>query len=220
MTSTLSPLTLLPLRGGSRGIPGKNIRPFLNRPLFTWCATAAIDAGLRLIISTDDDSIRAAVRKHTPAAELLDRPDEFATDTASTEAVIAHALEVIPCDHILLLQATSPLTTTRHLQEAIAAYVVGGCKPLLSGTRQHHFLWNIDGTPVNYNPSNRPRRQDWSGIFVENGAFYIFSRKDFETRNSRCPPPCTLYCMEQEHAIELDTLNDWFVLEQLAKERH
>lgn len=218
MIPSLSPLALLPLRGGSRGIPGKNIRPFLDRPLFAWCATAALDAGLRLVISTDDDSIRAAVRQHTPAGELLDRPADLASDTASTEVVIAHALSQLACEHMLLLQATSPLTTAQHLQAAIAAYVDGGCRPLVSGTRQHHFHWHDDGTPVNYDPCRRPRRQDWDGSFVENGAFYLFSRADFELTQSRCAPPCTLFAMEPEHAIELDTLDDWRRLEQQFKE--
>lgn len=217
MPAVSSPLALLPLRGGSRGIPGKNIRPFLDRPLFAWCAKAAIDAGLRLVISTDDDAIRAAVRAHTPAAHLLDRPAILACDTASTESVIAHTLEQIPCDHILLLQATSPLTTAQQLLDAVAAYRQGGCRPLLSGTRQHHFHWNDDGTPANYDPTCRPRRQDWGGSFVENGAFYIFSRVDFEQTHTRCAPPCTLFEMEGIHAIELDTPEDWRRLEDQVR---
>jgi N-acylneuraminate cytidylyltransferase len=175
---------------------------------------AALDAGLRLIISTDDESIRSAVRQHTPAAELLERPAALATATASTEAVIAHAMGELPCDHMLLLQATSPLTTAVHLQQAITAYAEGGCRPLVSGTRQHQFHWNDDGTPANYDPYRRPRRQDWNGSFVENGAFYIFSRADFDRTLSRCAPPCTLFTMGIEHAIELDTLDDWRRLER------
>jgi CMP-N-acetylneuraminic acid synthetase len=217
MTTESAPIALLPLRGGSRGIPGKNIRPFLGRPLFAWCATAALDAGLRLVISTDDDSIRDAVRLHTPAAELLDRPAALATDTASTEVVIAHALDHLICDHMLLLQATSPLTNARHLHDAICAYHVGGCRPLVSGTRQHHFHWTDEGLPINYDPCRRPRRQDWDGTFVENGAFYIFSRHDFMKTQSRCAPPCTLFTMEPHHAIEIDTPDDWRRLEQEVK---
>ncbi len=216
-TPSAVPLALLPLRGGSRGIPGKNIRPFLDRPLFAWCATAAIDAGLKLVISTDDEAIRAAVRQYTPAAELLDRPAELANDTASTEAVIAHALSQLACDHMLLLQATSPLTTAAHLLDAIAAYNQAGCRPLVSGTRQHHFHWRDDGTPANYDPCRRPRRQDWSGSFVENGAFYLFSRADFDRTHSRCAPPCTLFAMGSDHAIELDTLDDWRRLEDQVR---
>jgi N-acylneuraminate cytidylyltransferase len=211
------PLALLPLRGGSRGIPGKNLRLFLDQPLFAWSANAALDAGLNLVISTDDDDIRASVRTHAPGAVLLDRPASLASDTASTDSVIAHALEKIPCEHMLLLQATSPLTTSQHLRDAVAAYHKGACRPLVSGTLQHHFLWNDNGEPINYDPCNRPRRQDWKGSFVENGAFYIFSRADFELTQSRCSPPCTLFPMGSIHAIELDTPDDWHLLEHQTR---
>ena len=216
LSTSIAPLALLPLRGGSRGIPGKNIRPFLGHPLFSWCARAALQAGLKLVISSDSDEILACAREHTPDAILLKRPAELATDTASTEAVIRHALGNFSCDHLLLLQATSPLTTSRHLKEAIAAYQQGGFRPLVSGTRQHNFYWSDDGIPQNYDPLERPRRQDWKGSFVENGAFYIFSRVDFERTLSRCPPPCTLFTMSIDHSIEIDTIHDWNRLEQQA----
>lgn len=214
--ASIEVLAFLPLRGGSRGIPGKNIRSFLGRPLFTWCASAALEAGLKLVVSTEDEEICASVRQHTPSAILLDRPAEYATDTASTESVISHALREIRCDHMLLLQATSPLTTTYHIQQAIKAYEDGGCRPLVSGTRQHVFYWDDHGNPVNYDPTKRPRRQDWLGSHVENGAIYIFSRADFEQTQSRCSPPCTLFTMSPEHSIELDSLDDWCRLELLA----
>jgi CMP-N-acetylneuraminic acid synthetase len=216
MTDSIAPLALLPLRGGSRGIPGKNIRPFLGRPLFSWCARAALEAGLTLVVSTEDEDIRRSVRKHTPAAILLDRPDELASDTATTESVISHTLREIQCDHMLLLQATSPLTTAHHIQQAVKAYEEGGYRPLVSGTRQHVFYWDDNGNPVNYDPTKRPRRQDWLGSHVENGAIYIFSRADFEQTQSRCSPPCTLFTMSPEHSIELDSLDDWCRLELLA----
>ncbi|MFM7230169.1 MAG: cytidylyltransferase domain-containing protein [Cyanobacteriota bacterium] len=206
-------VALLPLRGGSKGIPGKNIRDLNGQPLYSWCAKAALEAGVRLVISTESEEIRQVVRSETPTAELLDRPEELADDTASTEAVIDHFLRHVSCDHVLLLQATSPLTQKGQIAGAIGAYVGGGCKPLVSGTRQHHFIWNEDGLPINYTPQKRPRRQDWGGTFVENGAIYLFSREVFQDTGCRCRPPCTLYIMPTDHATELDTLDDWRRLE-------
>ena len=212
-----APLALLPLRGGSKGIPGKNIRPFLGRPLFSWCASAAIDAGLKLCVSTEDHLIREAVLLHTPKAEIIKRPAHLSSDHASTEAVIDHALSHIDCEHILLLQATSPLTTRKNIQEAIIMYHKNDCRPLISGTRQHSFCWSDDGIPFNYSPISRPRRQDWPGTFKENGAFYIFSRASFLDSSCRCPPPCTLFEMDSHHSIELDTVEDWLKLEAIAR---
>lgn len=212
-----STTALLPLRGGSKGIPGKNIRPFLGLPLFAWSARAALDAGLQLVISTNDAEIERTVAAFTPEAKILHRPAHLASDSASTESVVDHAIGHISSEHILLLQATSPLTTAKHLTDAIAAYAQAGYRPLVTGTRQHHFYWNNDGTPANYDPCTRPRRQDWQGSFVENGAFYLFSRQQFLTSGTRCKPPCTLFEMEPIHAIEMDTLADWQSLEQLVQ---
>jgi N-acylneuraminate cytidylyltransferase len=130
---------------------------------------------------------------------------------------VDHAIAHISSEHILLLQATSPLTTAKHLTDAIAAYAHAGCRPLVTGTRQHHFYWHNDGTPANYIPGARPRRQDWPGSFVENGAFYLFSRQDFLASGIRCKPPCTLFEMEPIHSTEIDTSADWLLLERLVK---
>lgn len=217
MLSYSSIVALLPLRGGSKGIPGKNIKSFCGLPLFVWSARAALDAGLRLVVSTDSDEIQSSVETFTPEAQILRRPHHLASDSASTESVVDHAITHISADHILLLQATSPLTTASHLKAAIEAYAKAGCRPLLTGTRQHHFYWNNDGTPANYDPCARPRRQDWQGSFVENGAFYLFSRQEFLASGTRCKPPCTLFEMEPIHAIEIDTPVDWVMLERLAQ---
>ena len=211
-------VALLPLRGGSKGIPGKNIRPLNGQPLYSWCARAALAAGVRLVISTESEEIRSVVRRETPTAELLERPADLANDTANTEAVVEHFLHNVACEHVLLLQATSPLTRHTHIKEAVNLYVQGGCRPLVSGTRQHHFIWDDDGRPVNYDPARRPRRQDWGGTFVENGAIYLFQRQAFEQSGCRCQPPCSLYNMPTDHATELDTLDDWRRLEQLMGE--
>lgn len=212
-----STVALLPLRGGSKGIPGKNIKEFLGSPLFAWAARAALDAGLQLVISTDSDEIERNVTNLTPEAQILRRPAHLAIDSASTESVVDHAINHITAEHILLLQATSPLTTSKHLIDAIATYVQAGFRPLVTGTRQHHFYWNDDGTPANYDPHARPRRQDWHGTFVENGAFYLFSRQYFLASGTRCKPPCTLFEMEPIHSIEIDTPADWLLLEQLVQ---
>lgn len=169
------------------------------------------------MISTEDCAIKSMVRKYTPSAIILDRPDELASDTATTESVIEHAFDNIDCEHMLLLQATSPLTRGHEISEAISAYVQGALKPLISGTRQHQFLWDNLGFPINYNPYLRPRRQDWDGSFVENGAIYIFSQSDFRKTQCRSSSPCTLFSMNPEHSIELDTLDDWALLEEQAR---
>ena len=211
---------ICPLRGGSKGIPKKNIRNFNQKPLFWWVSTAIHKSNIKLYISTEDEEITSSVHKYTPYAEIIKRPNELATDTASTESVIAHALPYIQQEHIILIQATSPLTNECHISEAIDLYFSNKCRPLITGTRSHHFIWSDDGMSINYNPQKRPRRQDWNGTFIENGAFYIFQKSNFLEYGTRCNPPCTLFTMGSDHSIEIDTEQDWSNLELLVAQSY
>ena len=79
------------------------------------------------------------------------------------------------------------------------------------------MIWDKKGYPINYNPSSRPRRQDWSGNLVENGAIYLFQASEFKKNGSRCSPPCTLYEMNYEKSYETDTNLDWLIMEEIIK---
>tara|TARA_Y100000589_G_scaffold328699_1_gene373413 strand:- start:1000 stop:1665 length:666 start_codon:yes stop_codon:yes gene_type:complete len=208
---------LIPLRGGSKGIKRKNLKLFNNKPLFTWVTQAAINAKLDVYISTEDIEIKNTSIKLFPNVTIQDRPKELATDTASTEKVISFFLDKFKCKHIMLLQVTSPLTSTDDIISAINLYKKGNFKPLISVCRKHDFIWDQNGYPINYDPLARPRRQDWSGNLVENGAIYIFKANQFKKYGSRCTPPCTLYEMNSEKSFEIDTDLDWLVLEEIIK---
>ena len=152
-----------------------------------------------------------------PKVIVQERPKELASDHSSTEDVIHYFIDNNDCDHIILLQATSPLTRSHQIISALDLYFKNDCRPLVSGTRQHCFLWNNDGNPINYRPTNRPRRQDWEGTFVENGAIYIFKKQEFLDFKTRCKEPCTLFEMDYLTSIELDSKSDWNLLEYLVK---
>ena len=209
---------LIPLRGGSKGIKKKNLKLFKNKPLYTWCARAAIQADLEVIISTECDEIKNSIKHFFPNLEIQDRPLELATDQSSTEDVIDFFIKSYFSENIILLQATSPQTTSKDILEAIKCYENGNYKPLVSGTREHKFIWSNDGRPYNYNTSKRPRRQDWEGSFIENGAIYIFRRKDFERFGTRCKEPCTLFEMDEINNIEIDNINEFKTLENKIKQ--
>ena len=141
------------------------------------------------------------------------------SDDSSTEDVINHFIKSLDCEHIVLLQATSPLTKSSDISLAIDKYFSNNCRPLVSGTRQHFFIWNNDGYTMNYDPYNRPRRQEWEGSFIENGAIYIFKVQDFKIYGTRCNAPCTLFEMSQPNAIELDNAYDWIALENIIEKK-
>ena len=202
-------VALLPLRGGSKGIPKKNIKHFNNFPLFYWSAKAVLDSNIKLYISTEDIEIEGEVNKYLENAIILKRPKSLAEDISSTESVISHFIENVNANDILLIQATSPLTQKKNILEAIDMFYKNGRKSLVSGTRQHLFFWSDDGNSLNYDPINRPRRQDWNGTFVENGALYIFSKFSFLNSGSRCLANSTLYEMSNIHSIDIDTIAEW-----------
>ena len=208
---------LIPLRGGSKGIKRKNLKLLKNKPLFYWVTQAALNAKLDVYISTEDIEIKIESKKLFPNVTIQNRPEVLATDEASTEEVISFFIDKFKCKHIMLLQATSPLTSTEDIISAIKLYEKGNFKPLLSVYRRHDFIWDEDGYPINYDPLDRPRRQDWSGNFVENGAIYLFKANEFKNFGSRCSPPCTLYEMKPEKSFEIDTNLDWLIIEEIIK---
>lgn len=206
---------LIPLRGGSKGIPKKNIRLFNERPLCYWALEAVMNAGLKTYVSTDSSEIASIVRELSAEITIINRPSELAGDKASTESVIEHALTFMPEKHILLAQATSPTTTQNDVENACVSYFEEGCKPLVTGTRVHRFFWADDGSPINYDPFRRPRRQDWNGTFQENGAFYIFSKEHFKSTGCRASATANLFVMDEINSIEIDSRLDWKLLENL-----
>ena len=212
--------TLIPLRGGSKGIPKKNIKDINGRPLFYYVAQASISAGLKTVISTEDEEIKQKSQDIFPEIEIIDRPKAFAQDHSSTEDVIRHYLTVDKkVEHIILLQATSPLTTKDDIKKSIELFEKNNFRSLISVVNCHSFLWGKDGIPKNYDPMNRPRRQDWEGYFVENGAIYIFSRKHFEKYKCRCSKNSTLYEMKSNSIFEVDNLEDLEVISCILKSR-
>ena len=208
--------TLIPLRGGSKGIPRKNLMILKNKPLYSYVAESSLKAGIKTFISTEDQEIMTNCQSYYPDINILRRPNDLATDTASTESVVTHFLSSIEnTNHIILLQATSPLTSSLDIQSAISKYLDNGCKPLVSVVNQHFFLWSKDGKALNYDPFQRPRRQEWEGLYIENGAIYIFSREYFLDNGSRCNDRSTLYLMQTQTLFELDTNDDLKIISAL-----
>lgn len=219
----VSIVALVPARGGSKSIPKKNIRLFCGRPLLYWVCKAAEDCELiaETIVSTDDAEI-AAVAQSLGLAKLrvMDRPPETATDTASTESVLLDAARRLDCTHLALLQATSPLLDAASLREACRRIRDGACDSVLSVVRQKRFLWECGergARPLNYDPLHRPRRQDFEGFLVENGAFYITARA--RLLDTGCRISGRIHAIEMPEAayFEIDEQTDWAIAEQLLR---
>jgi CMP-N-acetylneuraminic acid synthetase len=207
----------IPLRGGSKSIPLKNIKRLNNKPLAQWIIDAANKSKLidRVVVSTDSEEIRK-VLKHV---EFFKRSPETATDAASSELPLLEFAKQQPFDDLIVfLQATSPLIQTKEIDEGIRTVKnsKGKYDSAVSVVRQHRFTWYQDGTP-DYDIFARPRRQDWCGIFVENGGFYISYVKDIIQTECRISGNIALIECNSKTYIELDEPLDWFILEQILR---
>ena len=224
-------VVFIPVRGGSKSIPLKNIRKINGRPLVYWTLDAAVNCPKvdRVYLCTDSAAIKEKVNEYiieNDCAEKLlciDRPAETATDTASTEsAMLYFANTYTDFEQLILVQATSPLLTADDLTEAIISFEENGYDSLLSVVRQKRFNWmSKDGefVPTNYDFRARPRRQEFDGYLVENGAFYINSRENFLRDECRLSGKVGVHEMAEETYFEIDEPSDWIVIEHLLKKQ-
>lgn len=215
-------VALVPLRGGSKSVPDKNIRLIAGKPLCAWVLEAACNSGMftRVVVSTDSPHIAAVVRQLGLPVEILDRPAEFATDSASTESVMLHAASVLDFDVLVTIQATSPLVMPDDFRQASRLFVEGNYDSMLTAVRVKRFFWREDATALNYDPMARPRRQDFPGSFMENGAFYFTRKELLRQTHCRLGGRIGIYEMPEETAVEIDEPGDWEVVQRLLLYQH
>lgn len=208
MTTAKGVVALIPARGGSKGIPRKNITPLCQRPLISWAIESALQSGAfdEIWVSTDDDEIARVANDW--GAHVHRRDPQTATDEASTESAMLDFLNHHPCEIICLIQATSPLTQARHFTEALAKLRESCADSLVTVTRNHLFLWSSEGEPLNYDPAERPRRQDWDGVLVESGAFYLTRVPVLLATCNRLGGKSVVYEISPEYSIDIDTVHD------------
>ena len=217
-------LALIPARGGSKGIPGKNLQTVGDVPLVCRSirAAQASNAVGRVVVSTDDDAIAAAAEAE--GAGVIRRPAAIAGDTASSESALLHALELLEAQgpleaEMVFLQCTSPFTTGVQIDAVLAALKEEGCNSSFAVTPWHGFLWRADGRGINHNPElPRQRRQDLEPAFLETGAIYAMGVTAFKGCGSRfCPP--TRPVVLQEMGPEIDTPEDLALCRSIAAQK-
>ena len=225
-------VVFIPVRGGSKSIPLKNIKKINGRPLVYWTLDATVQCEKidRVYLCTDSKQIRETIQEYIAAHQCekkllcIDRPAETATDTASTESAMLYFANTYPqFEHIILVQATSPLLTAEHLAEAIVQYEMNNYDSMLSVVRQKRFCWRAGENgymPINYDYLKRPRRQEFDGYLVENGAFYINTREGLIKDNCRLSGKVGVYEMPEETYFEIDEPSDWIVIENLLHKKY
>lgn len=214
-------VALIPLRGGSKSIPRKNIKSISGKPLAYWVLKAATSSPHidEVWVSTEDARIKKVVLGLGLNVKVVDRPPELAGDHSSTESVMLHFAENVSFDVLVTLQATSPLTTASDISNAITHLQKGSHDSLVTGVREKRFLWHPEGKPLNYDPKQRPLRQKWEGVFSENGAFYITKRSILEKEKCRLGGKIAVFEMYPDTALEIDEPEDWKQVAKLLRKR-
>jgi N-acylneuraminate cytidylyltransferase len=222
---TLRPIALIPARGGSKGIPGKNLQPVAGVPLVVRSVQAARSAECLGGVWVSSDDQRIGQLADQAGASWLRRPGELAGDQASSETALIHALQQLAAQGPLpplfvFLQCTSPFTTGAQIDAVVSALTASDANMAFSVVPWHGFLWRHDalghGVGVNHDASQpRQRRQDLSPTYLETGAIYAIRTGVFLAAGSRFVPP-TLPVPLEGMAPEIDTPEDLNLCESLA----
>jgi N-acylneuraminate cytidylyltransferase len=226
-------LVVIPARGGSKGIPYKNIQMVGGYPLVARSVMAAKASPLvtDVFVSTDDDRIASLAQEY--GAGTIDRPSEISGDTASSESAILHAEAMreeagFPSDIIVLLQCTAPFTTTEDITGTIAPIIEGRADSSFAAVKFHHFIWNMDelgnARGVNHSGGPRIRRQDIQDQFLEAGSVYAMRTETLKLEGHRFCGHTMPHEVPPSHVFEIDTpeelRNAQFIAPEFDKNMH
>jgi len=221
-------LSIIPARGGSKGLPRKNLTQLNGKPLITYSIESALKSKLvnRVIVSTEDAEIAEVSRRH--GSEVFIRPNELAQDDTPTISVVFQVLHQLEEDGyhanvVVLLQPTTPLRTTKDIDAAVQLFLTGNCQSVVSVSEMEHSpYWSFQAEsgylkPLLGKKYLKMRRQDLPKVYLPNGALFIsnpivlYETKSFYS--SRVMP----YIMPTERSIDIDCENDLLQAEILLK---
>ena len=213
-------VAIIPARGGSKGIPRKNLVRFRDKPLIQWTIESALNSQRidETVITSDDDEI-LEFSSRFDGVLTLKRPGELALDHIPTQPVIQHVIETLYADrddfYILLLQPTSPLRTTEHIDEAIDLMKSKNATTLISVTKFQNevlkcFVKNEKGHLEGIRNNEFPftPRQELPSVYKSNGAIYILDANHFRKEKSFWSEDCLSYEMDQTVSLDIDTVKD------------
>jgi N-acylneuraminate cytidylyltransferase len=214
--SSASTIAILPVRGGSKGIPDKNLAELAGKPLMAWTIEAMARASLdmRLVVTTDSQAIAEVATGL--GAEIIGRPANLARDTSQTEPAVTHALQRLDVnedDILILLQATSPVRLPGTIERAHEKFISSKCDSLVAVVQESPFVWHgpTDSPSPTYNVNARARRQDVSPDkhnFRETGSFYMSNVGPFVRSGNRIHGTACLFVTESCEGVDIDTYLD------------
>jgi N-acylneuraminate cytidylyltransferase len=200
-------------RGGSKGIPNKNIIDVNGKPLLWYSINASLNSNIsETWVSTD--SKRIAIVAQGYGAKVLDRPKELATDISQSDDSLIHFANNVDFDILVFIQPTSPLLGSEYINKGLE--MMDTYDSVFSAYKEHWVpRWTLDSIPVEWDINNRPRRQDKKELYVENGAFYISTRDRILDSKLRYSGNIGIVEMQQQHSFQIDTTNDLKLVSKL-----
>ena len=220
-------VAVIPARGGSKGIPGKNIVDFCGSPLISWSIRQALNSELisSVWVSSDSDEILECSENF--GANSILRPKEISGDFATSESAWIHSLEQIEqkekVDIVVGLQATSPLRSKSDIDLSLQTYINNNLDSLFSVVEiEDFFMWSFDKDinkprSINYDFKNRKRRQDLSTKYLENGSIYAFNPKMLLETKNRIHGEMGFYIMEKYKMFQIDSFADLELCQRIMK---
>jgi N-acylneuraminate cytidylyltransferase/CMP-N,N'-diacetyllegionaminic acid synthase len=225
-------VAVIPARGGSKGIPQKNLRTILGKPLIAYTIETALQAKTltRTIVSTDDEHIKAVSQDYGAEVPFM-RPHHLATDTATTLSVLQHAITCLAehqdylADIVVCLQPTSPLRSAEDINAAVNLCLDSGSDSVVSLCQAtHHPCWMkkvVNGRVyplMNEDEQRYTRRQDLPPVYQLNGALYVTRREVLVEKGRMLGENTLAYIMPQERSIDIDIPTDLILVELLLKQ--
>jgi CMP-N,N'-diacetyllegionaminic acid synthase len=219
-------LAIIPARGGSKRLPRKNLLDLCGKPLIAWSIEAALKSKYisKVIVSSDEEEILNIAKEYK--ADFIKRPDELASDTATTFDALNHTLEnVEKYDYVVLLQPTSPLRTEKHIDEAIELLKEKNADAIISVCEvEHSPLWsntldeNLDMSNFLRDEVLNKRSQDLPKYYRLNGAIYICKTdKLLENKGFFLKENIYAYKMNKKHSVDIDEEIDFIIAEKLMQ---
>jgi CMP-N,N'-diacetyllegionaminic acid synthase len=224
----LNTIAIIPARGGSKGLPNKNILSFCEKPLISYTIEAAINSKYidKVIVSTDCPKIAEVSKQYGADVPFL-RPQELATDDAKTIDVLKHAVQFLEEQHynfyhIVLLQPTSPLRNEKHIDESFDLYLKNKHIPVVSVCKAntHPYIMRTieDGylKPFLQTDNLFHRRQEFPDVYELNGAIYI-THKEYIKKGLLYEESVLPYIMDKEYSVDIDDKIDFIIAETIYK---
>jgi len=208
-------VSVITARGGSKGIPKKNIVDLNGKPLLYYSMNASLNSNVnKTFVSTDDIDISNIALKY--GVSIIDRPKELSGDLVMPDKALLHFSKIVDFDVLVFIQPTSPLIKSEYINNGIKMIKSGKYDSVFTVTKEHWLpKWTVDVNPVDWDIHNRPRRQDMGELYSENGMFYITTKECLLSNNLRYGGKMGIIDIPLKDSFQVDTLEDLELIRRL-----